>query len=66
MEKYKIEIMLSSGTTSWFRERILEKVKNLSIGRGYYHFKMEDDLSHYYPMDKTIVTKLKSENDENN
>lgn len=62
MKKYKIRIIIQSGSTSWFSEEVI--ISNL-ISDGYksnnYTFRDDEGLYKYYPASFTIVEELKNE-----
>jgi hypothetical protein len=59
MRKFKILVLLSSGTTSYYETFHLDKVEDFhSNSSGYYFFKMEDGLVRYFPIEKTIIFEV--------
>jgi len=61
MKKYKIDVLLSSGTTSWADTYTLENVTRFFAHEGYYYFETEDGLGHYFPISKSIVRQIKTD-----
>jgi hypothetical protein len=59
MKRYKIRILLNSGTTSWFADEII--ISNLEDEGGTsnnYIFCDDEGLYKYYPVANTIIEEL--------
>ena len=60
MKKYKIRIIINSGTTSWFADEVI--TSNLINNSGdKYIFRDDQGLHKFYPAANTIVEELASE-----
>ena len=60
MKKYKIRIIINSGTTSWFADEVI--TSNLINNSGdKYIFRDDQGLQKFYPAVNTIVEELASE-----
>mgnify|MGYP003392093190 CR=1 FL=1 len=60
MKKYKIRIIINSGTTSWFADEVI--TSNLINNSGdKYIFRDDQGLHKFYPAVNTIVEELASE-----
>jgi len=57
MKKYKVRILMQSGTTQHWIEECFEADARLNTGSGYYYF-LVDNKSKYYPMQNTIVEEI--------
>jgi hypothetical protein len=60
MKRYKIRILLNSGTTSWFEAEVI--ISNLINSSGdKYIFRDDQGLHKFYPAANTIIEELASE-----
>ena len=55
MKKYRIRVMLNSGSTSYFGLDTTIKGELTEIGDNYYRFRDDNGRFSYYPIVNTIV-----------
>jgi len=59
MRKFRITIILQSGTSSYFQDYIVENIVDFnSYSMGYHEFKDTNNNVHIYPILGTIVNEL--------
>lgn len=57
MAKYKIQVLMHSGTTQQWMEEEIEASEFYTSSSGYYYFKV-DSKSRYYPIQNTIIEEI--------
>lgn len=58
MKRYKIRILLNSGTTGWFADEIIISNLENEGGTSNYIFCDDEGLYKYYPVANTIIEEL--------
>ncbi len=59
MKKYEVKVL--SYTGMYESKYILENARLSVADSGYYYFQTEDGLGHFFPINKTIITQLKTD-----
>ena len=57
MRKFKISVLLSSGTTGWTTDYVLDDVQSFHTNYGY-HYVVTSTRRYHFPIDRTIVEEI--------
>jgi hypothetical protein len=57
MRKFKVSVLLSSGTTGWTMDYTIDNVSSFVTSSGYY-FIMTPNRKYYFPISRTIIEEI--------